>query len=210
MSSRASLAALRINLSTLGENQRYVYMWTFTLRGVVAVRLASKMWNLLFTKVLRPIGFFGVRVYELHPGGHGLHVHFVTPTRFPVQVVRAAMKAGLVGRFWGRVHVRRRRSSAAHYVTKYVSKAARCGAFKGVRIWACHAFDKAQQSLVCNIVCDSMLGRIVRFIRGQLAGCDSSFIHDRKRQFEAYRLAWWHYALGDASEIFREVAGYPF
>ena len=110
----------------------WVYLWTFTRKAKESVRAACGEWNKLGKELVRRCKFYGVRVYELHPGGHGLHVHVVTGGRFEVDAIRAVSnRAG-----WGRVDVTRIPGKRRHYVAKYVSKE-REPDLKGQRLWAC-------------------------------------------------------------------------
>jgi hypothetical protein len=114
-------------------------MWTFTLRECVDVKAGARLWSRLWSDVLRRIGFRGVRFYELHRGGHGLHVHFLTPVFVPVDDVRDAIRSHLAGEAWGAgfgVDVQEVGEGGILYALKYVRKARRCLALKGVRLWA--------------------------------------------------------------------------
>lgn len=80
--------------------------------------------------------FGGVRVYEMHPGGHGVHIHAVIPNYIAVQLVRSiSQKHG-----FGRIHVRALNGNAeqiGRYLSKYFAKGKRCAEFFRKRIWAC-------------------------------------------------------------------------
>ena len=103
----------------------------------------------------------GVRVFELHPGGHGLHVHVVTDQYYRVEDVRAALR----GTGWGRIHVTRC-SSGAEYVAKYVGKARRSGELKGVRLWAAFGIPRDQRTCVRDIEVVSELGGLYDAVHG--------------------------------------------
>jgi len=84
-----------------------------------------------------PNGFGGVRVVEDHPGGHGLHYHWIVRGRLPLHRVRErAIASGFGHVFIARDENRRFRKvdeGAAGYVAKYLTKGSR---LVGVRTWA--------------------------------------------------------------------------
>ena len=95
-----SKAAFLLASQTLGKQR--LYLWTFTFRELLAVKETRKHWNHLLTLLLREWpNLQGLRVFELHPGGHGLHVHLIT-NQF-IDVNRARELATQAG--WGRIHV---------------------------------------------------------------------------------------------------------
>lgn len=76
----------------------------------------------------------GVRVFEIHPGGHGLHVHLVTPFWYWVDDIRR-----ITSRYrWGRINVKPIPSVASGYVSKYIGKQTTKDfpELKGLRLWA--------------------------------------------------------------------------
>jgi len=85
-----------------------------------------------------PHGFAAVRVTEEHPGGHGLHFHWVVRGRMPLKLVRE--RAHAVG--FGHIFIARDKSGrfkrcdagVAGYVAKYLTKGQK---LHGVRSWAC-------------------------------------------------------------------------
>lgn len=108
------------------------HLWTFTLPVVLLPREAARMWQKLQRDLVRSLGMYGVRVFEAHPGGHGLHVHMVVSGRYDVNKVRAiCLKHG-----WGRINVIR--VSHPGYVAKYLTKSSREDGWKwrGLRLWA--------------------------------------------------------------------------
>jgi hypothetical protein len=79
-----------------------------------------------------PRNWGGVRVFEEHPGGHGLHAHWVLRGRMDWYLVqRCALRAG----FGKIVHVNPRpvTPKVAHYLANYLTKN---GKLHGVRSWA--------------------------------------------------------------------------
>jgi len=71
-----------------GKRARRVYMWTFTFPKVVADDVAMKSWqhlNIILSRRYKATGGCpGVRVVEVHPGGHGLHFHCLIARRLDV------------------------------------------------------------------------------------------------------------------------------
>lgn len=120
MSAKRSYA-LEENCKMLFERGA-VRFWTFTLPVKVDPKIASRMWCDLSRDLVRNLGFSGVRVFELHPNGHGLHVHLLTSGYFDVDQVRHYCR--LHG--FGRVHVElckgEDRDKLARYMSKYLSK----------------------------------------------------------------------------------------
>ena len=129
-------------LFALGERP---YFWTFTTKEVVSVERARAMWNKL-VKSLWNYGhdpktgdrtIFGLRVFELHPGGHGVHVHALLNRRLHIHAIRRrCQKFG-----FGWIHVVRVRSEehavvVGDYLAKYLVPESRPGCLKGVRLWA--------------------------------------------------------------------------
>lgn len=118
----------------MSKNLSNIYFWTFTLPYQLPVSEAIACWNYLLTDLRRSVAFRrGVRVFELHPGGHGLHVHVLMQSYYDVDSVRkCCRRCG-----WGRVNVKRvfNVSDSIDYVGKYLSKS-RPESLKGVRLWA--------------------------------------------------------------------------
>lgn len=133
-------------------------MWTFTFRDVLTVKEASRRWSEFSKAAVRVCGFKGVRVFELHPGGHGLHVHVIVGSFYWVRKIRGlASFYGL-----GRVHVQRQ-GGAAKYVTKYLWKAARDASLRGVRIWDTIGFTASDVlHRTKDIVLSSPVSRIIK------------------------------------------------
>jgi len=130
MSSKRTYA-LEENIRMLFERGA-VRFWTFTLPVAVDPKTASKMWCDLSRDLVRNLGFSGVRVFELHPGGHGLHVHLVTSGYFKINEVRHYCR--LHG--FGRVSVELCRGDdserLSRYMSKYLSKQVK--AYKGSEV----------------------------------------------------------------------------
>jgi len=83
-------------------------------------------------------GFGGVRVTEVHPGGHGIHFHWIIRGKLPLHLVRRrAKQCGFGHVFIARDSCNRFRridTGAAGYVCKYLTKG---DTLAGVRKWAC-------------------------------------------------------------------------
>ena len=173
-----SAAALRFTIDRMAEGGRILRMWTFTLPVLLDVPVACRSWSALLKRLRSELGFLGVRVFELHEE-HGLHVHCVTNEYYRVNDVRAICSA--MG--WGRVHVCRV-TKAPYYVAKYVSKAARLGAFEGRRLWA--SFGKLDGCKVRDVQRDSLS---VRCFRQAWASEEACEMRCRGRNREAYRYA---------------------
>lgn len=161
MSSFRSQIACRFAAEAVASQGR-CYLWTFTTGSVVTGRQISEVWQAFSERMMKEFpGWSGVRVFELHPGGHGWHVHFVTGRYVWVRLARRV--AQLAG--FGRIHVKRVAASSAGYVAKYVSKSAERD--PGMRLWAVVG-KKALQSAgvawsrVCNIVWECEEADVVR------------------------------------------------
>lgn len=131
-----STCALENNVQMLFEEGKPVYFWTFTLATAIHPYDACKLWKMLCRDLVRKLGMSGVRVFELHPQGHGLHVHLATNNYVRVEHVRQLTeKHG-----WGRLHVQVwEKDTCSGYMGKYLSKQQKyfSGAkLKGVRWWA--------------------------------------------------------------------------
>jgi hypothetical protein len=111
-------------------------------------------------ELVRIVGFRGVRVYELHPGGHGLHIHAVTANRHNVNEVRHFSDS--FG--FGRINVKAIPAASADYIAKYLTKSRRSPELKGRRLWACMGF-KGVRIKDCEI--DSPLSRAIKKISNE-------------------------------------------
>jgi len=149
-----------MSLDSLVEGHRYCRLWTFTIPGKDAIlpQQAGRMWGNLQRRLVRELGFFGVRAFELHPGGHGLHVHAVASKYFDVNHVRRLAKA--CG--FGRVHVCCIPRDKARYIGKYLSKQKRYPELKGMRLFARVGASKFAGVPTSRIECISDQGKIFR------------------------------------------------
>jgi hypothetical protein len=129
MSRRRDFYAAKLSLARLLGDEGWCYLWTFTTPDIVDARTLSSRWtrfrNHRTTKALK---LRAVRVIEAHPGGHGFHMHFVTPQRLDAKTMwSVAESAGL-----GRIDVQRIPASRAAYILKYLRKDRQ----QGCRAWA--------------------------------------------------------------------------
>lgn len=132
-----------------------LYLWTFTFAEVIDVAEGRRRWS-EFLRALRKerknrgqAKLKGLRVFELHPGGHGLHIHVATGCFMHVNQVR---------RLWfsvggGRIHVKPIAPQRASDLSKYLRKQGRPECFKGARMWA--AFGGADHTRVKDITIES-------------------------------------------------------
>jgi hypothetical protein len=152
MASRKSHIAFKFNVQRLFEESKTgVYFWTSTFREVLTVKQASRRWSVFAKDLVRDLGVFGVRVYELHDE-HGLHIHWLVDRFLPVELVRRiAERHGL-----GRIHAKRCGKWVGDYLAKYLSKEVRAGCLKGKRLWA--GFGNAAWCRVKDINVRSWLG----------------------------------------------------
>jgi len=137
-----------------------VKFWTFTFKTPHTAKEGSRKWNHLATLLRREFPDCKmVRVYELHPSGHGLHVHGITPLWLPIRtILDFAKRAG-----FGRIHVvdwdSRQGLQAGQYIAKYLSKE-RCAILRGVRLYGFVGLGADEKTLQRDIVYSSALSEI--------------------------------------------------
>jgi len=113
------------------------YLWTLTFPDVIPDYAAGERHGSLLKYLAADArdGFSppvrGVRVVEAHPGGHGLHYHWVLAGRFPIRRLLARAKQTGFGRI--DVDPKPCTSLLAPYLCKYLLKGDR---LHGVRMWA--------------------------------------------------------------------------
>lgn len=166
MSSLRSKTVCRLNVQYLAQfnGAKCCSFWTFTLPEVISPIEAAARWRYLSKDLVRHLGFKGVRVFELHPNGHGLHVHAVAVGYYPIRDVLQLCKA----HGWGRVGVERVHSLDSEkiglYLGKYLVKCKRLWngiSLKGLRWWA--TFGKIKDKVrLSDITIDSPISRIYR------------------------------------------------
>jgi hypothetical protein len=132
-----------------------VYFWTFTFAAVHSDWEAMRMFSAFLNHLRKTIGgdWSGVRVAELHPGGHGVHFHALLDRRLDVHIVRR------VGRCYGigRIHVEvAHGEESVKYLAKYLSKQREgplCESGRNARRWA--SFGPIQGTRVSDLVNES-------------------------------------------------------
>jgi hypothetical protein len=139
---------------------KQVYLWTFTFSEALDVKEARKLWTLFAREMVVNLNFRAVRVFELHPGGHGLHIHAVACGRVPVRLVRQLSRKHK----FGRIHVGLVRENA-YYIGKYLSKSNRAPCLRGARLWQTVGLDKRETCRVRDVSIDSLASRSVRVAR---------------------------------------------
>lgn len=152
-----SAQACKWSISSLCKGQKWAYLWTFTFRERLPVDVACDRWQKLQRDLVRSCGLSGVRVYEMHPGGHGLHVHLVCRDRYDVRVIRHYARVN----GFGRIHVKPIPAASSDYVAKYLTKSKRCVELKGKRLWGCLGFTGCR---VSDVECDSPISREIKSI----------------------------------------------
>lgn len=125
-------AAFCLSVKHLFETYGIVYFWTFTFVDVHADWCYPTAWRALVTALGNRSGGLlgGLRVLEVHPGGHGLHYHALLNLRLPVDDVRRiAAPCG-----FGILQVKRASGPmAGFYLAKYLSK--RSELYRGMHRW---------------------------------------------------------------------------
>jgi len=146
MGMTASAAACYMSLFYLIVNHSPCYLWTLTTAkgypdsyyGNMHAKVMKEMGHAA-EKGLIPKDWGGVRVVEVHPGGHGLHYHWVMRGRMDINVVREiTTRCG-----FGRINIAQNENGtirvvdegAAAYLVKYLLK--KGDKPVGARKWAC-------------------------------------------------------------------------
>jgi len=120
-------------------------------------------------------GFAGVRVTEVHPGGHGIHFHWIIRGKMSLGRVRKRAKQCGFGHIFiardDRNRFRRVDVGAAGYVAKYLNKGDKLA---GVRSWACIGDYDGTKTI--DIEFDSAQNRVFRgaYRTAKLAGAPPS------------------------------------
>jgi len=159
------------------------YMWTLTFAkvypdswcGNMHARLVRHLQNDAKRGDLGGCEFAGVRVTEVHPGGHGIHFHWIMRGKLPLHRVRKRAKECGFGHIFiardGRNRFRQVDEGAAGYVAKYLTKGDKLA---GVRSWACiGSYDGTKTK---DIEFDSQQNRVFRsaYRTAKLAGAPPS------------------------------------
>lgn len=122
--------AFKCSVEELFRRYRRCYFWTFTLPHVESDWVAQRMWDRAKVTLCNFCGgtLKGIRVVEIHPGGHGLHWHCILNQRVDVRVLRSKLSA--LG--FGRMRVKPCNKQTALYLSKYLTKQ---GKIYGIRRW---------------------------------------------------------------------------
>jgi hypothetical protein len=127
-------------------------MWTFTWENALDLDDTRAMWSKFLDLMRRRKKYrdlCGLRVFQMHPGGHGLHVHLATGCYLFVNHIRALWRA--CG--GGRIHVLPIAQNRVGYLARYLGRAGRPQCLKGARLWA--KFGQFQATRVRDIKIES-------------------------------------------------------
>lgn len=178
MGKSAQVCSMAIESLLCGHD--FARLWTYTVPSVLPPRTTAKLWSLAQRDLVRGLRYQAVRVFELHPGGHGLHVHAVTPYWYPVDRVREiTTRHG-----FGRINVISIPSSRAGYVCKYLRKQRwrLYPELRGMRLWACVGRSSDWRGVSCkNVVYDSPSTRTFRALYTFLDATDRASFRTLKR-----------------------------
>ena len=144
------------------------YLWTFTFREAIDVNLARRLWSAANNRFKMAGVQCGPRAFEMHPGGHGLHIHVVTPNFYRVERLRFLWTGPATIFLGGRIHVKVIPKEKAHYLTKYLTKQGRPPCLKGARLWASVGGYVANK--VADIECFSFRAQAYRVAKMTVAG----------------------------------------
>ena len=194
--------AFDASVENLAANRGGFLLWTFTFVEVLDVDVARGRWS-LFLKHFRSaqkcwrVRMSGLRVFELHPGGHGLHVHVVTNRFWGVNRIRRLWQLSSIG--GGRVHVLPIPVERAKYAGKYLRKQGRPECFQGVRMWS--SFGGGEYCRVRDVEIDCDWKRIFRALRATLGRTWDELRWFERKQAVANveRELPWYFGLGFSS-----------
>jgi len=148
-----SQAAFVMSARKFFATRRVVYFWTFTFKKVWPDWYYMTAWNKFQTDLKNHFAGFvqGLRVIEIHPGGHGLHFHAIIDRRLSVHTMRRfGRRVGM-----GRMQVEVATPGAAEYLAKYLAK--RNMLSKGMRKWGTIGGFKGVKTK--DVVVDSIFHR---------------------------------------------------
>jgi len=140
--------------------------WTFTFPTCTTYEAGSVIWDRLRRRIIREWPECRLlRVYEMHPGGHGLHIHAVTPDWLSVRRMISMAKA--VG--FGRIHVvqwdTKKGLQAGEYLAKYLTKLKRPDSMKHKRLYATIGIPPEQKTFQKDILFRSVNSEIWSILR---------------------------------------------
>jgi hypothetical protein len=148
--------------------RKFVYLWTFTYRNCLPVKTARKFWTAAQSRFRQKRLLSGLRAFEMHPGGHGLHIHVITEEWTDVSDIRKVWTGKATDFQGGRIHVKRIPATEANYIAPYLTKHKRPEALKGARMWAKVGVFDAEK--VKDIVRSCRLTRAYELCRASVLG----------------------------------------
>ena len=196
-------------------------LWTFTVPHCQPAKQTAAMWRRTAYELKRSLGFRGIRVFEIHPNGHGLHVHVVTDKYFSVRSVRRITDR--MG--WGRLHVVRVKQGVAcgvrmghvgKYLAKYLAKGQKMRkewGLKGFRMWASFGGHK-DYIRVAQVAFETPVKAIINLLYGdEVIGFWGKGLIKGRRTFNYWRMRLacliWSGRLGTLFEEKLEMALCP-
>jgi hypothetical protein len=166
-----------------------VYFWTFTFKDVHPDWWYPIRWHEFMNDMARTFGGGtpqGIRVIEVHPGGHGLHYHALLVKRLNWRIVRHVAKRHDIGVLW----VKKAKPELAMYLAKYLSK--ENDLTPGMRKWAC--MGRFGGTPVKRVEIDSVLTRNIKWVQNYMEGQQFShafFLHLSKMSMLYGEIADW-------------------
>ena len=140
------------------ESWKECHFWTFTFPDAKDWTQISGSWREIHRRLDSwPMKWpwCGIRVYELHPGGHGVHIHCLCPYRYDLQQILHLLKFAPGEPVCGHIHVKQikgPRDTIARYMAEYLVKWRFVNkAPKGTRLWATFGLTKDEKTRVCDI-----------------------------------------------------------
>lgn len=207
MSSLRKKASILCNVTTLA-NEGDLYFWTLTCPDEVHdPREFSYRWNKLRTRLMKEFPQLrGLRVYEYHPGGHGIHMHLVVNCFLPAaKMWRICAAAG-----FGHIDVRKCDGDAedvARYLTKYITKAG-TEEWHGTRVFGTFGW-KGTQTRLRDIEVTTAYGTIWRGLAASLVGFSSALWFAKVEATEAMYADWVRSEAEDPAAYIADRLGYP-
>ena len=149
LSSKSCTAFLK-SAASLWQPGLRVYFWTVTFREVRADWEQSAAFTAFLEQLRRQVDpdMGGVKVGELHPGGHGVHYHLLVNRRISVHLVRKLGRRYGIGRIFVEVADQ---NAGPEYLAKYLSKRGDhplCKSGRNQRRWSC--FGKVPRRCRCS------------------------------------------------------------
>lgn len=121
------------------QNPGDCFLWTLTFKEVWPDNYCSNMHANLLLAIKNeersgrwPSDWGGVKVVEEHPGGHGLHFHWVIKGRIPIEKLLVLSRRAGFGRI--NVHPDPCGLAVAGYLAKYLTKNDK---IHGLKSWSC-------------------------------------------------------------------------